>query len=150
LLFSDRVDSLLPILDFTLKYIQQNGFVTPVLIKTKHGLGIKIPDKTFTVHDVKQHVGSRRMLDVMDVTTQKDFEMTMKEWCTYFDEIPHQRLLNVISLEFSHTKLENMVESPSIVRQIDWVDWVWPKHLKESQTEATNAVDDMKYPKVKK
>lgn len=140
-----------------------------MIVKNKAGLGIKVPDKSFSVSDVKQLVGSRRTLDVMDVTTQKDFTMTMKvvvatgvtviimlidrfvqEWCAYYEEVPRERLLNVISLEFSHTKLEPLVEAPFVVRQIDWVDWVWPKHLKESQTEGTNAIEDMKYPKVQK
>ncbi len=35
-----------------------------------------------------------------------------------------------------------------VVRQIDWVDNVWPRHLKEDQDEATNAMNKMKYPKV--
>lgn len=38
----------------------------------------------------------------------------------------------------------------SYFRQIDWVDCVWPRHLKESQTEATNVLEEMKYPKVQK
>ena len=59
--------------------------------------------------------GSRRMLDVMDVTTQKGMEMSMREWVTYYENTERQRLLNVISLEFSHTKLENYVESPNLV-----------------------------------
>lgn len=109
-----------------------------------------MPDVNFSVSDVKQCVGSRRILDVMDVTTQKDIEMTMKEWTHYYENPVRDRLLNVISLEFSHTKLDSMVESPTIVRQVDWVDWVWPKHLKAQQTESTNSIGDMKYPKVQK
>ncbi len=44
--------------------------------------------------------------------------MTMKSWTDYYDQSPEKRskLLNVISLEFSHTALEKYVESPSIVR----------------------------------
>lgn len=61
-------------------------------------------------------VGSRRVLDVMDVNTQKNNEMTMKEWQKYYEDPSKDRLLNVISLEFSHTKLENYVQSPTIVR----------------------------------
>lgn len=38
----------------------------------------------------------------------------------------------------------------NIYRQVDWVDCVWPRHLKESQVEATNLLEDMKYPKVQK
>lgn len=61
-------------------------------------------------------MGSRRVLDVMDVSTQKNSEMTMKEWQKYYEDSNKTRLLNVISLEFSHTKLENYVQSPSVVR----------------------------------
>lgn len=136
--------------ELTVKYFQENGFSAPILVKGLQGLGIKVPDKSFGVEEIRQCVGNRRVLDVMDVTTQTDSEMTMKEWCKYWEETPRTRFLNVISLEFSHTKLENLVESPAIVRHLDWVDHVWPKHLKERQTESTNAIEDMKYPKVQK
>lgn len=74
----------------------------------------------------------------------------MKDWQRYYEDQNKARLLNVISLEFSHTKLENYVQSPSIVRKVDWVDVVWPRHLKEAQTESTNLLEDMMYPKVQK
>lgn len=51
------------------------------------------------------------MLDVMDVNTQKNIEMTMKEWQRYYEDPSKKKLLNVISLEFSHTKLDNYGES---------------------------------------
>lgn len=61
--------------------------------------------------------GSRRMIDVMDVSTQKGTEMSMAQWCRYYETPPSQRgkLYNVISLEFSHTKLENLVRRPTTV-----------------------------------
>lgn len=64
--------------------------------------------------------GSRRMIDVMDVSTQKGTEMSMAQWTRYYETPPSQRekLYNVISLEFSHTKLENLVKRPSTVRTI--------------------------------
>lgn len=136
--------------EFSLKYFQEYGFEHPILFKDKSGLGMRMPSNNFTVNDVRQCVGSRRILDVMDVTTQKDTEMTMKEWCQYFEDPKRDRLLNVISLEFSHTRLEHYVESPTVVRQVDWVDLVWPRHLKESQVKGTNDIEDMKYPKVQK
>lgn len=83
-------------------------------------------------------LGSKRLLDVMDVRTQKNLELTMKQWQEYYEKDNKDRLLNVISLEFSHTKLENFVEAPTVVRQLDWVDRVWPRHLKNMQTESTN------------
>ncbi|CAB3360728.1 Hypothetical predicted protein [Cloeon dipterum] len=90
------------------------------------------------------------MLDVMDVNTQKNMDMTMKEWQKYYESPNKERLLNVISLEFSHTKLESYVQAPTVVRQLDWVDCVWPKYLKDMQIESTNVLEDMMYPKVQK
>lgn len=36
------------------------------------------------------------------------------------------------------------------VDQIDWVDNMWPRHLKERQRDSTNSITDMQYPKVQK
>lgn len=33
---------------------------------------------------------------------------------------------------------------------MDWVDNMWPPDLKQSQTEATNIISEMKYPKVQR
>lgn len=63
----------------------------------------------------KMCLGSRRPLDVMDANTQRGLEMTMKDWVKYYENTDREKLLNVISLEFSHTKLENYVESPTVV-----------------------------------
>jgi F-box/leucine-rich repeat protein 10/11 len=89
-------------------------------------------------------------VDVIDCKTQKNTSMTMKEWHKYFESRERKDVLNVISLEFSNTRLDAQVMSPRIVRQIDWIDKVWPRHLKELQVEATNSVDEMMYPKVQK
>ena len=75
------------------------------------------------------------MVDIMDCTTQKNTEMTMKEWEDYYTSTNRTKKLNVISLEFSQTKLESLVIAPKVVRQIDWTDNVWPRHLKDQQKE---------------
>ncbi|XP_061393788.1 jmjC domain-containing histone demethylation protein 1 [Musca vetustissima] len=137
--------------DLNVALLQQHGFNMPLLFRDKTGLGLRMPNPNeFTVNDVRLCVGSRRILDVMDVNTQKNLQMTMKEWQQYYDSPQKDRLLNVISLEFSHTRLDNYVQSPEIVRQIDWVDVVWPKRLKDAQKEATNLLGNMMYPKVQK
>lgn len=120
------------------------------MVKEKSGLGLQVPSSNFTINDVRMCVGSKRLLDVMDVNTQKNMEMTMKEWQKYYEDTNKKKLLNVISLEFSHTKLENYVQAPAIVRTIDWVDVVWPRSLKDSQVEGTNSLHHMMYPKVQK
>ena len=77
------------------------------------------------------------MLDVMDCATQSASQMLMKDWEEYYFQPEKTRILNVISLEFSSTKLDAIVDSPKVVKQIDWVDNVWPRHLKETQTEVS-------------
>lgn len=124
----------------------------------KTGLEMRVPNESFSVSDVRACVGSKRVIDVMDVSTQQALTMTMKEWCEYYESMVENekgvkrrlddRLLNVISLEFSHTRLENYVEAPLVVRQLDWVDTAWPYNLRQAHTESTNAIDKMKYPKV--
>ncbi|XP_015117813.1 jmjC domain-containing histone demethylation protein 1 [Diachasma alloeum] len=136
--------------ELNLSFLQRYGLSIPLLFRDKTGLGLRVPSPNFSINDVRTCVGSKRLLDVMDVTTQKNEDMTMKEWQRYYEDPNKARLLNVISLEFSHTKLENYVQSPTLVRQVDWVDTVWPRHLKESQVEATNLLEDMMYPKVQK
>uniref|UniRef100_A0A7N8YAY0 [histone H3]-dimethyl-L-lysine(36) demethylase n=1 Tax=Mastacembelus armatus TaxID=205130 RepID=A0A7N8YAY0_9TELE len=138
--------------DFTFEYIQKEGLREPIIFETTDGLGIQMPDSDFSVSDVKLFVGSRRIVDVMDVNTQKGIEMSMAQWRRYYETPPSERekLYNVISLEFSHTRLENLVKRPSSVDLIDWVDNMWPRHLKERQRDSTNAIIDMHYPKVQK
>ncbi|XP_014300265.1 jmjC domain-containing histone demethylation protein 1 isoform X1 [Microplitis demolitor] len=135
--------------ELNLAYVQKNGLNIPLLFRDSSGLGLRVPSSNFSINDVRTCVGSKRILEVMDVDTQKNEEMTMKDWQKYYEDPEKERLLNVISLEFSHTKLENYVQSPTIVRRLDWVDTVWPQHLIEAQTESTNVLGDMMYPKVK-
>lgn len=62
-------------------------------------------------------LGSRRLVDVMDVNTQKGTEMSMSQFVRYYEtpEAQRDKLYNVISLEFSHTKLEHLVKRPTVV-----------------------------------
>ncbi|TMS22808.1 Lysine-specific demethylase 2A [Larimichthys crocea] len=138
--------------DFSYEFVQRGGLRDPIIFERPDGLGLKMPDPDFSVNDVKMFVGSRRMIDVMDVSTQKGTEMSMAQWTRYYETPPPQRekLYNVISLEFSHTKLENLVRRPTTVDLIDWVDNMWPRHLKERQRDSTNCINDMQYPKVQK
>jgi hypothetical protein len=137
--------------EISLQYFQDSQFECPILVTNKDGLIMQMPDpNTFTVRDVERQVGSRRLVDVMDVNTQKNFEMTLKQWTEYFTASTRDRLLNVISLEFSHTCLADYVEPPFVIKQLDWVNCIWPQYLKSQQIESTNSIGDMKYPKVQK
>ncbi len=57
----------------------------------------------------------------------------MNDWVEYFNLSASQRprIYNVISLEFSDTKLAQRVRSPKLVRKADWIDRIWPRELKQ-------------------
>ena len=123
--------------EFNLARVQEHGFSEPLLFKSKEGLHIKVPPPDFSVKDIRSCVGefshfdtswtlylylyfffqlgSRRTLDVMDTKTQRNVEMSMKQWHKYWHSSEKESVLNVISLEFSHTRLENYVKAPLVV-----------------------------------
>lgn len=137
--------------DVNVEYFQRTGFKFPLLVKEKSGLNIRVPDSSFTVTDVKNLVGGRRILEVMNTATQSNAEMTLKDWEEFFMAPDRDdSKLNVISLEFSQTKLDNHVTCPRVVRQVDFTDNVWPRHLKDAQDDSTNDMARMLYPKVQK
>lgn len=75
----------------------------------------RVPPASLTVSDVKTLVGARRQVDVMDLHTQETHTMTMHHWAKYYESRPRHKILNVISLEFSRTKLDPLVQPPTLV-----------------------------------
>ncbi|XP_021927667.1 lysine-specific demethylase 7B-like [Zootermopsis nevadensis] len=115
----------------TIPYLTQHGFDVPIIIEEKEGLEMLLPPENFTVQDVENYIGPDREVDVIDVTRQTDIRMKLNEFVEYYLSPPEQRskILNVISLEFSHTGLSQMVDAPYIARKLDWVNFVWPSDL---------------------
>ena len=106
--------------EVTVEWCQRTGFNLPIFVKEKSGLHMTVPDPTFSVTDVKNMVGGKRMVEVMDCSTQHNMEMTMKDWEEFYTDSDRDeaRKLNVISLEFSNTKLDTYVICPRTVRQV--------------------------------
>ena len=144
-----------------------------MIIRERRGLGLRVPTSRFTVDEVRQCVGSSRMIDVIDVNTQESFPMSMKAWTEYYNQpaARRDRLLNVISLECSQTRLEHYVESPTIVsdektkrkrrekssfvlqvRQLDWISVAWPSYWIDYQAQDQKNMknNQMYYPKTRK
>jgi hypothetical protein len=88
----------------TLPWLISKGFNRPILVESVEALGMKLPPDSFTVRDVERYVGSERMVDVIDVERQSDTLMSMREFTEYFTSPNRNKLLNLISLEFTHTK----------------------------------------------
>ncbi|XP_043934060.1 lysine-specific demethylase PHF2 isoform X2 [Protopterus annectens] len=110
----------------TEEYLEENGFTVPILIPKKDGLEMSVPAPTFYVSDVENYVGPERLVDVIDVTKQKECKMKLKEFVDYYYSTNRKRVLNVINLEFSDTRMSSFVESPAIVRKLSWVENCWP------------------------
>ncbi|XP_018096560.1 histone lysine demethylase PHF8 isoform X1 [Xenopus laevis] len=111
----------------TVEYLEENSFSVPILVLKKDGLGMTLPAPTFTVSDVEYYVGPEKEIDVIDVTRQADLKMKLKDFVKYYNSPKREKVLNLISLEFSETRLSNLVETPKIVRKLSWVENLWPE-----------------------
>ncbi|WWC63582.1 uncharacterized protein I303_106187 [Kwoniella dejecticola CBS 10117] len=110
----------------------------PIIVKPENGgfsgLGGQVPGKDLTVQDVARLVGPKRMVDVIDVSSQQSSQWTLQKWANYLlppsnpvstPSLSRRKVYNIISLEISDTELAKKVKPPKIVREIDWVDNFW-------------------------
>jgi len=113
--------------DLTLEYLRATGFTLPIIVhegtthKNKNdtyaALGMRMPPRTLTVDAVRDAVGGERVVPVIDVASQSEMdEWTMDRWAAYFGEENKARVLNVISLEITGTRLAEQIVVPRIVR----------------------------------
>uniref|UniRef100_A0A096M1E9 Lysine demethylase 7A n=1 Tax=Poecilia formosa TaxID=48698 RepID=A0A096M1E9_POEFO len=110
----------------TTRYLERHGFNYPVVITEMEGLGLKLPPPTFSVKDVEQYVGGDKVIDVIDVARQADSKMKLSEFIKYFTKPHRPKVLNLISLEFSDTKMAELVEVPDVAKKMSWVENYWP------------------------
>uniref|UniRef100_A0A8C5TR40 JmjC domain-containing protein n=1 Tax=Malurus cyaneus samueli TaxID=2593467 RepID=A0A8C5TR40_9PASS len=52
--------------------------------------------------------------------------MRLGDFVAYLGGPRRERVLSVTSLEFSDTRLSNLVQTPRIVRKLSWVENLWP------------------------
>ncbi|MED6279381.1 hypothetical protein CHARACLAT_000209 [Characodon lateralis] len=110
----------------TTRYMERHGFNYPIAITEMEGLGLKLPPATFSVKDVEQYVGGDKVIDVIDVARQADSKMKLSEFIKYFTKPNRPKVLNLISLEFSDTKMSELVEVPDVAKKMSWVENYWP------------------------
>ena len=106
-----------------------------------------VPESSsFDISDVRALVGGRRIVDVVDCNSNRSLEMSMRDYEQYFKEKDRTHLYDLVSLEFSKSKLDYVIQRPAVIDCLDWIDLVWPQHLK--RLPAGN--DKPLYPKVQK
>ncbi|XP_072566089.1 lysine-specific demethylase 7B isoform X1 [Paramormyrops kingsleyae] len=110
----------------TQQYLEKHGFQYPIAVAKLDGLGLELPPPSFSVRDVEQYVGSDKVIDVIDVARQADSKIKLGEFVKYYYKPHRPKVLNVISLEFSDTKMAELVEVPFIAQKMSWVENYWP------------------------
>uniref|UniRef100_A0A8C7K7S4 Lysine (K)-specific demethylase 7Ab n=1 Tax=Oncorhynchus kisutch TaxID=8019 RepID=A0A8C7K7S4_ONCKI len=110
----------------TQKYLEKQGFRYPITVPKLDGLGLKLPPSSFSVRDVEEYVGGDKIVDVIDVARQADSKMKLREFVKYYYKPYRPKVLNVISLEFSDTKMAELVVVPDIAQKMSWVENYWP------------------------
>ena len=115
----------------TAELLRESGFREPLIARTVDQIdGMRMP-KELTVEKIAELVGEDVVMPVLDVGPQAEVSMSLKSWVEYFRDPGRSRKLNVTSLEITGTELAKLTQTPSAVRQLDWIDVMWPTQLKE-------------------
>ncbi|TPX32699.1 hypothetical protein SmJEL517_g04205 [Synchytrium microbalum] len=125
----DRISGL----ELTVEWIKRTGFRSPIVIDSPEGLDMMMPETSLNASQIADLVGRDVVVEAMEVSSQSEILMNLGQWAVYFDApVNRTRILNLISLEVSKTRLGNMIKLPRIVREIDWMETVWPSHKRET------------------
>ena len=131
----------------------------PILITdTPTSIGMKVPlpkppSTEITIRQIGSKIGMSHSITVMDVRTQDELDgWNFQDMVDHFEDEDRQYkpninksplnkrrrkhlsrgfVLNQISLEFSLTSLGKLVKSPQFVREMDWIEHMWPKERKK-------------------
>lgn len=89
----------------TENFLHQQGFNSPIVVDQKDGLDITVPSENFSVFDIESYIGGEHEMDVIDCTRQSDIKMNLRDFVAYYNSLDRNRVFNVVSLEFSNTRL---------------------------------------------
>lgn len=110
--------------------LRKTGLREPFVVEQNEPeLDMRMPKNDITVYDIARLVGGDdHPVEVIDVASQSESPgWTMGRWAEYFHSKERDRIRNVISLEISGSDLAEQVTRPKIVRDMDWIDLMWPK-----------------------
>ncbi|KAF7273696.1 hypothetical protein GWI33_013608 [Rhynchophorus ferrugineus] len=126
---ADEILIKMPGYELTEDFFETKGFNNPILIESKEGLDMIMPSDHFSYIDVLNLIGGDKEIDVIDVCRQANIRMTLRDFVQYFVDNDRTRIFNVVSLEFSDTRMTNIIEPPLIARKLDWANFIWPENL---------------------
>jgi hypothetical protein len=111
--------------------LEQDGFRTPLVVQQVTDIrGMRMPPQ-LSVEEIAERVGPDVIMPVLDVGPQEELSMSLRAWVAYWRDPQRVQRLNVTSLEITGTDLAQSVRAPGVVRELDWIDTVWPQQLKQ-------------------
>uniref|UniRef100_A0A914Z116 [Histone H3]-dimethyl-L-lysine(36) demethylase n=1 Tax=Panagrolaimus superbus TaxID=310955 RepID=A0A914Z116_9BILA len=105
----------------------------PLKVLKKEGLHMKLPEENFTLEELVKLVGRDEEIQVIDVYMQESNTMSMGAFFDRWNEEPRERLYNMLSFEFSHTKLMEIIRAPELMYQLSWVHKFWPPEAEPNE-----------------
>jgi F-box/leucine-rich repeat protein 10/11 len=110
--------------------ISNCGLEQPLLLDREESLkmGGLLPDPNMTLTDVANVIGPDTPIKIIEVESQGEItDRTLSEFADYLkNRTDSHKTLNMISLEVSATPLSTRVQAPQVVRDLDWIDFMWP------------------------
>uniref|UniRef100_A0A914X225 JmjC domain-containing protein n=1 Tax=Plectus sambesii TaxID=2011161 RepID=A0A914X225_9BILA len=125
--------------DFVSHFNERQEWMKPYLITHAEGLGLRMPGDDFSIEDCVGLMGADRAVDTIDVYKQHTYQMSLGRYLKKWHDVDRPRLYNILSLEFSHSKLCEVVGPPSIVPKLSWVHQFWPAGKADATTPTTLA-----------
>jgi len=124
--------------EVTLESFLATGFVEPFIVHATSEIGLQLPPREeLTVTKIAECLGANHRIPVIDVERQATLneQLTLLDWSAYFATPVEKRLrvYNVISLEITNTPLAQKIRRPTVARELDLVDKVWPTGLREER-----------------
>ena len=85
----------------------------------------------FSVDKVAELVGRNREIHVQKCSNQRTVKMTMAKFIKFYKKQKNTKeKYNVLSLEFSDTDLNQRVQRPKVINQLDWITIAFPTFLR--------------------
>uniref|UniRef100_A0AC34QG25 JmjC domain-containing protein n=1 Tax=Panagrolaimus sp. JU765 TaxID=591449 RepID=A0AC34QG25_9BILA len=102
-------------------------------IINKDGLGLRLPDDNFNIDELESIVNKEESIETIDVYMQQSCRMKLKTFFAKWRETYRPRLYNMLSFEFTHSKLMDVIGPPDLMYELSWVHRIWQFHDGSSQ-----------------
>ncbi|KAI6180797.1 hypothetical protein M3Y98_00759800 [Aphelenchoides besseyi] len=115
--------------EFTIDYIHRNGIKNPIIFTEQQDiLGIKIPN--FSYSEVLSRIPPHTEIDIFNHANDKQRTMPVSTIVSELEKPVGSKRngpYNMLSLECSGWEMSGHISPPTVVREIDWAQTVFPK-----------------------